>query len=93
MLRLGGNPDRQRERVVAAFEKQKTTAEISEILKTLYHGGNAIPLAELAAAAAVEASAAWATIGTPKQNRVTTKKETSCTATAFLVFVTLFRCV
>ena len=36
-----------------------------------------IPLAELAAAAAVEASAAWATIGTPKQNRVTTKKETS----------------
>ena len=29
VLRLGGNTDRQRERVVAAFEKQKTTAEIS----------------------------------------------------------------
>ncbi|MEW3475463.1 DEAD/DEAH box helicase family protein, partial [[Clostridium] symbiosum] len=42
MLRLGGNTDRQRERVVAAFEKQKTTAEIAEILKTLYHGGNGI---------------------------------------------------
>ena len=27
VLRLGGNTDRQRERVVAAFEKQKTTAE------------------------------------------------------------------
>lgn len=42
MLRLGGNTDRQRERVVAAFEKQKTTAEIAEILKTLYHGGNGL---------------------------------------------------
>ena len=42
VLRLGGNTDRQRERVVAAFEKQKTTAEIAEILKTLYHGGNGI---------------------------------------------------
>ena len=42
MLRLGGNTDRQRERVVAAFEKQKTTAEITEILKTLYHGGNGL---------------------------------------------------
>ena len=40
--RLGGNTDRQRERVVAAFEKQKTTAEIAEILKTLYHGGNGL---------------------------------------------------
>nr|WP_227884303.1 SNF2-related protein [Enterocloster citroniae] len=39
---MGGNTDRQRERVVAAFEKQKTTAEISEILKTLYHGGNGL---------------------------------------------------
>ncbi|BDF49175.1 hypothetical protein CE91St56_62980 [Lachnospiraceae bacterium] len=28
--------------MVAAFEKQKTTAEISEILKTLYHGGNGL---------------------------------------------------
>ena len=42
VLRLGGNTDRQRERVVAAFEKQKTIAEIAEILKTLYHGGNGI---------------------------------------------------
>ena len=42
VLRLGGNTDRQRERVVAAFEKQKTTDEIAEILKTLYHGGNGI---------------------------------------------------
>ena len=42
MLRLGGNTDRQRERVVAAFEKQKTTAEIAKILKTLYHGGNGL---------------------------------------------------
>ena len=42
VLRLGGNTDRQRERVVAAFEKQKTTAEIAKILKTLYHGGNGI---------------------------------------------------
>ena len=42
MLRLGGNTDRQRERVVAAFEKQKTTAEIAEILKALYHGGNGL---------------------------------------------------
>ena len=42
VLRLGGNTDRQRERVVAAFEKQKSTAEIAEILKTLYHGGNGI---------------------------------------------------
>ena len=42
VLRLGGNTDRQRERVVAAFEKQKTTAEIAGILKTLYHGGNGL---------------------------------------------------
>ncbi|MCB6198956.1 SNF2-related protein [Acetatifactor sp. DFI.5.50] len=42
MLRLGGNTDRQRERVVAAFEKQKTTAEFADILKNLYHGGNGI---------------------------------------------------
>lgn len=42
VLRLGGNTDRQRESVVAAFEKQKTTAEIAEILKTLYHGGNGL---------------------------------------------------
>lgn len=29
VLRLGGNTDRQRERIVAAFEKQKSTAEIA----------------------------------------------------------------
>ncbi len=28
--------------MVATFEKQKTTAEIADILKTLYHGGNGI---------------------------------------------------
>ena len=28
--------------MVAAFEKQKTTAEIAEILKMLYHGGNGL---------------------------------------------------
>ena len=42
VLRLGGNTDRQRERVVSAFEKQKTTAEIAEALKQLYHGGNGL---------------------------------------------------
>ena len=42
VLRLGGNTDRQRERVVAAFEKQKTTAEFADTLKNLYHGGNGI---------------------------------------------------
>ena len=31
LLYTSGNTDRQRERVVAAFEKQKTTAEIAEI--------------------------------------------------------------
>ena len=42
VLRLGGNTDRQRERIVATFEKQKSTAEIADILKNLYHGGNGI---------------------------------------------------
>lgn len=42
MLRLGGNTDRQRERIVAAFEKQKPIAEIADYLKTLYHGGNGL---------------------------------------------------
>lgn len=42
VLRLGGNTDRQRERIVAAFEKQKSTAEIADTLKNLYHGGNGI---------------------------------------------------
>lgn len=42
VLRLGGNTDRQRERIVAVFEKQKTTAEIADTLKNLYHGGNGL---------------------------------------------------
>ena len=42
VLRLGGNTDRQRERIIAAFEKQKSTAEIGAYLQTLYHGGNGI---------------------------------------------------
>jgi len=42
VLRLGGNTYRQRERIVAAFEEQKSTAEIADTLKTLYHGGNGI---------------------------------------------------
>lgn len=42
MLRLGGNTYRQRERIIAAFEEQKSTVEIADTLKTLYHGGNGI---------------------------------------------------
>ena len=42
VLRLGGNTDRQRERIVAAFEKQKSTAEIAAYLQNLYTGGNGI---------------------------------------------------
>ena len=42
VLRLGGNTDRQRERIVAAFEKQKPTEEIAPYLQRLYHGGNGI---------------------------------------------------
>ena len=42
VLRLGGNTYRQRERIVAAFEEQKSTAEIAGTLKNLYHGGNGI---------------------------------------------------
>ena len=42
VLRLGGNTDRQRECVVAAFEKQKSTAETAAYLQALYHGGNGI---------------------------------------------------
>ena len=40
VLRVGGNTDRQRECIVAAFEKQKSTIEIAAYLQTLYHGGN-----------------------------------------------------
>ena len=42
VLRLGGNTDRQRERIVAAFEKQKPISEIVDTLKSLYHGGNGL---------------------------------------------------
>ena len=40
VLRMGGNTDRQRECIVAAFEEQKSTIEIAAYLQTLYHGGN-----------------------------------------------------
>ena len=42
VLRLGGNTDRQRERIAAAFEKQKSIDEIADNLKELYHGGNGL---------------------------------------------------
>ena len=42
VLRLGGNTYRQRERIIAAFEEQKSTVEIADTLKTLHHGGNGI---------------------------------------------------
>ncbi len=42
VLRLGGNTVRQRERIVAAFEKQKPAEEIAAYLQQLYHGGNGI---------------------------------------------------
>lgn len=41
-LRLGGNTDHQRERIVAEFEKQKPVSEIAASLQALYHGGNGI---------------------------------------------------
>ena len=42
VLRLGGNTHRHRECIVAAFEKQKSTAEIADYLQSLYTGGNGI---------------------------------------------------
>ncbi|MCC2257824.1 hypothetical protein AAAT94_12735 [Intestinimonas aquisgranensis] len=42
VLRLGGNTDHQRERIVAEFEKQKPVSEIAASLQALYHGGNGI---------------------------------------------------
>ena len=42
VLRLGGNTDRQRERIVAVFEKQKPLNEMVDTLKSLYHGGNGL---------------------------------------------------
>ena len=42
VLRLGGNTYRQRERIVAAFEEQKSVSEIAAYLQNLYTGGNGI---------------------------------------------------
>ena len=44
VLRVGGNTDRQRECIVAAFEEQKSTIEIAAYLQTLYHGGMVLTL-------------------------------------------------
>ncbi len=41
-LRYGGNTDRQRERVVAEFSKQKSTEENAAYLQSVFHGGNGI---------------------------------------------------
>ena len=40
MLRLGGNTDGLRMRVVAEFEKRRSIDEIAAFLPTVYHGGN-----------------------------------------------------
>ena len=42
VLRLGGNTDRNRERIVAMFQEQHSLQEIAQHLKLLYHGGNGI---------------------------------------------------
>ena len=42
VLRLGGNADRFRERIVAEFEKQKPIPEIAAYLQTIYHGGSGV---------------------------------------------------
>lgn len=42
VLRLGSNTEHHRERIVAAFEEQKSIDEIADILKNLYHGGSGI---------------------------------------------------
>ena len=42
VLRLGGNAERQRECIVAAFEKQKSNAEIAAYLQTLCTGGSGV---------------------------------------------------
>lgn len=42
VLRLGGNTDHLRERIVAEFEKQKPVSEIAASLQALYRGGNGI---------------------------------------------------
>ena len=40
VLRLGGNTDELRMRVVAEFEKQRSIDEIAVFLPTVYQGGN-----------------------------------------------------
>ncbi len=40
VLRLGGNTDELRMRVVAEFEKRRSVDEIAAFLPTVYHGGN-----------------------------------------------------
>ena len=42
VLRLGGNTDRNRERVAVLYEEQKPLAEIAASLPSLYHGGDGI---------------------------------------------------
>ena len=42
VLRLGGNTDRNRERVAVLYEEQKPLAEIVASLPSLYHGGDGI---------------------------------------------------
>ena len=42
VLRLGGNTERHRECIVAAFEEQQSTAEIAAYLREIYIGGNGI---------------------------------------------------
>ena len=42
VLRLGSNTEHHRERIVAAFEEQKSIDEIADILKNLYHSGNGV---------------------------------------------------
>lgn len=42
VLRLGGNTDRNRERVAVLYEEQKPMAEVAASLTSLYHGGDGI---------------------------------------------------
>ena len=44
MLRLGGNSDDTRMVLVAAFQKEKSAEEITEILRQEFHGGNGFKL-------------------------------------------------
>ena len=44
VLRLGGNSDDTRMVLAAAFQKEKTPEEITEILRQEFHGGNGFKL-------------------------------------------------